>query len=90
MNTPIFAYIRKANGDDHLVNLCSIIEMVPDFNAGTTAIYSTGNCLWNGHAFDVAPSEITGAIANPEYDGNGIVDLRPPEGEEEEEEEADA
>lgn len=89
MSKPIFAYLRKSNGTVHLVNLCGINEMVPDFNAGTTMLYASGNCMWNGHAFDVAPSEITAAIANPEFDDNGIVDLTPPDAEPEEEE-ADA
>ncbi|MCR9222860.1 MAG: hypothetical protein NXH70_02225 [Hyphomonas sp.] len=84
MSKPIFANIRKSDNKVHCVNLCAIVEMVPDWTAGTTALYSAGNCMWNGHSFDIAPAEITAAIANPEFDGNGIVDLLPPDPKEDE------
>jgi len=90
--TPLFANIRKSDGEVRLINLSTIIEMVPDWNAGTTTLYFANNCLSNGASFDVSPNEITAACLDPTIDENGIIDLLPPapvvEPEEETEEEA--
>jgi hypothetical protein len=87
--TPIFAHVQKSDGTVKQLNLSAIIEMVPDHNAGTTTLYFANNCLSNGQAFNVAPSEITSAIDSPEKDDDGFVDLLPPEPEPVEEEEAE-